>query len=558
MTYEYDARGNQRFINITDANNTNTRTTEYQYDTLGRQKQIIHPTTRVEKYTYTKAHELKTYTDGKNQVTTNEYDQLGRLKKSTYHDNTEDTYTYDRFSNTTEIVYNTTKSQYEYDTLGRLLTKKDFLLKEDTTPLTIDRMSYDARGLLKNKALSNNLGLLTYTYDKRGLQDTTVLRQPNFEDSDITTLVDRSHNQDGLESRLLYGNGIIHQNQFDARNRVDGFSIAGGETTHHAESYTYDANNNRTENIKNEIVTNYTYDSLDQLKTEGSVSYEYNAWGDRLSQTNGPTLSYTNSGLTNGFGHDANNAVTSYVRDSISFRHTYNARNQLVTKTNETVGSTEQYVYDHVGRRTVTNTEGTTHYVNNGLSVAYELNEAKEVTKAVIDDIAELTLEPDDSYKIQYTHRDTLGSTILVSSQSGEVSTYQYDAFGKTTPGVSNTLATSYQYTNQQNDGDLYYYNGRYYDPAIGRFTQPDLNLRGDVLTMNRFAYVSNNPFKYTDPTGWSKEGSVDHETFVDHLSKTAGVAVGIVEGFLSDVQAAIELSFSQNAYSKYKNAKKY
>ena len=46
MTYQYDARGNQRFVSITDANNTNTRTTEYQYDTLGRQKQIIHPTTR--------------------------------------------------------------------------------------------------------------------------------------------------------------------------------------------------------------------------------------------------------------------------------------------------------------------------------------------------------------------------------------------------------------------------------------------------------------------------------------------------------------------------------
>ena len=280
---------------------------------------------------------------------------------------------------------------------------------------------------------------------------------------------------------------------------------------------------------------------MDQLKTEGDTTYSYNAWGDR---TNNHT--YTPGGLTNGFGHDANDSVLS----DNARTYTYDARSQLVTK------GTDSYVYDHVGRRTVTNDNKTTHFVNNGLTVAYELNEQKKITKAIIDNIAELTVTTDGTATVQYTHRDVLGSTVLLSNQAGEVSTYEYDAFGNTTPGVSNTLATSYQYTNQQNDGDLYYYNGRYYDPFIGRFTQPDLNLRGDVLTMNRFAYVSNNPFRYTDPTGWSKEGSVDHETFVDHLSKTAGVAVGIVEGFLSDVQAAIELSFSQNAYSKYKNAK--
>ncbi len=47
-------------------------------------------------------------------------------------------------------------------------------------------------------------------------------------------------------------------------------------------------------------------------------------------------------------------------------------------------------------------------------------------------------------------------------------------------------------------DGGKYYYVARYYDPDLGRFTQPDTLLDG----LNRYAYVQNNPVKYTDPTG--------------------------------------------------------
>ena len=37
-------------------------------------------------------------------------------------------------------------------------------------------------------------------------------------------------------------------------------------------------------------------------------------------------------------------------------------------------------------------------------------------------------------------------------------------------------MPTSYRYTGQRLDADtgLYFYNARYYDPALGRFTQPD------------------------------------------------------------------------------------
>ncbi len=53
----------------------------------------------------------------------------------------------------------------------------------------------------------------------------------------------------------------------------------------------------------------------------------------------------------------------------------------------------------------------------------------------------------------------------------------------------------------------LYYLQSRYYDPALGRFISPDsvdyLN-PDSVAGMNLYAYCSNNPIMYYDPTGYS------------------------------------------------------
>jgi hypothetical protein len=43
----------------------------------------------------------------------------------------------------------------------------------------------------------------------------------------------------------------------------------------------------------------------------------------------------------------------------------------------------------------------------------------------------------------------------------------------------------------------------RYYDPVIGRFYSNDpMGFTGYFATFNRYSYVGNNPYKFTDPTG--------------------------------------------------------
>jgi RHS repeat-associated protein len=50
----------------------------------------------------------------------------------------------------------------------------------------------------------------------------------------------------------------------------------------------------------------------------------------------------------------------------------------------------------------------------------------------------------------------------------------------------------------------MYYYGARWYDPAVARFIQADTEIpqQQGVQAWDRYAYVNNNPVKYTDPSG--------------------------------------------------------
>jgi RHS repeat-associated protein len=104
---------------------------------------------------------------------------------------------------------------------------------------------------------------------------------------------------------------------------------------------------------------------------------------------------------------------------------------------------------------------------------------------------------------------DHLGSTSLIIDANGnKVGEMRYKPWGETRYSWSSlpSFPTNYQYTGQRNNPDigLYYYNARWYDPSLGRFTQVDTNipLQQGTQSWDRYAYVNNNPSRYTDPSG--------------------------------------------------------
>ena len=63
-------------------------------------------------------------------------------------------------------------------------------------------------------------------------------------------------------------------------------------------------------------------------------------------------------------------------------------------------------------------------------------------------------------------------------------------------------------YKRQWYDGTVqsYYLHARFYTPEVIHFTQPDIE-RGNIYvpqSLNRYAYVQNNPVLYEDPNGES------------------------------------------------------
>ena len=78
----------------------------------------------------------------------------------------------------------------------------------------------------------------------------------------------------------------------------------------------------------------------------------------------------------------------------------------------------------------------------------------------------------------------------------------------------------------------LVHMGGRVYDPDIGRFVSADPFTSGVTTSQmyNRYAYVANNPLRFTDPTGYS------------WFSDFVGGVANFVEGVVGDIAGAVEV----------------
>jgi RHS repeat-associated protein len=107
---------------------------------------------------------------------------------------------------------------------------------------------------------------------------------------------------------------------------------------------------------------------------------------------------------------------------------------------------------------------------------------------------------------LYYVLKDHLGSASVVTENDGDVAGEQrYYPFGETRFSTG-TMYTDKLFTGQREMAELgiYHYGARFYSPTLGRFLSADTIVPGyaNPQNLNRFAYVLNNPLKYTDPTG--------------------------------------------------------
>ncbi|MDF2548763.1 MAG: hypothetical protein K0R93_3661 [Anaerosolibacter sp.] len=113
-----------------------------------------------------------------------------------------------------------------------------------------------------------------------------------------------------------------------------------------------------------------------------------------------------------------------------------------------------------------------------------------------------------------YYHYDGLGNVMdLTDTQGRDVAKFRYSAFGEVFAGIM----SPYNYhgiTGKEYDAKagLMHYSSRWYDPSVGRFTQPD-TYKGEIgqpQLSHPYVYVGNNPINRIDPTGHYMEGDED------------------------------------------------
>ena len=122
-----------------------------------------------------------------------------------------------------------------------------------------------------------------------------------------------------------------------------------------------------------------------------------------------------------------------------------------------------------------------------------------------------------------YYFRNGQGDIIGLFDGNGNiVARYSYDSWGnllKITDGSGNDKTNDAAFVGYKNplryrgyyydsETKLYYLQSRYYNPVWGRFLNADgiIGANGDLTSNNLFAYCSNNPVMFADPSGYLVE----------------------------------------------------
>ncbi|MGV3663330.1 MAG: RHS repeat-associated core domain-containing protein [Prosthecobacter sp.] len=483
----YDGNGNA--VSRTDGNGLQT---QYTYDVMNRITGIDYPggSSPDVSFTFDLNGNRATMTDMTG-VTTFGHDRYDRLTRVDYPDGGFVVYGYDYVGNVTELIYGNTKAvaagkgytsiEYTYDEDNRIATVKDVFAS------TVTSYTYNDAGNPLRRTLPN--GVTTdYAYDGDG--------------------------------RLI---SVDHK-------KADGSRIC-------KYAFTLNAIGNRTqvqETLPDGSVktTSFTYDVLDRLGTASypdgrTVAYLYDSFGNRtkMTEVTGSTTKVTDyvhdsdsrllSTSVNGTAHetfqyDATGNLIQRVRatDNRQIDYFYDAENRLVRFYDGT--NNVQYIYNGAGHRVAK--------IVNGVQVNY-VNDIKQRYVQVLTETDsggnaqrvyqwgnELIDQKSGLGRGYHLYESVNGSVgRLVDSTGGVLNAYAYDAFG-TPITKTEAHANDYQFHGecQEEDAGLVFLRSRFLDSSLGRFTSRD-QARAQLFSpssLNRYAYVENDPVNKTDPNG--------------------------------------------------------
>lgn len=341
--------------------------------------------------------------------------------------------------------------------------------------------------------LSNLYQTVTYTYDGAGNRLTMtsdgILTEYNYNESNqLLQVGDKSFTYDGA-SNVIAVTSETEQSyyKYDGANRLTGVTYDDG---------TYAA---------------YSYDALGRMVSRevGEYSPEsIKAFNEKaLSQKHGTTGNASNKGK--GSSAEKSGGKTDLPKGLIGNENAKAYGVYRKAESGETLPKLDIEVenYDYLGQSTLLHKIYSEHgspmneyYQAGGEVIAQKMFG----DKGRISPSKEATLNTNGG--LMYYEYDGLGSVTALTDRHGDkIEDYRYDAFGNLQTGVTSPYNFK-GYTGHLYDdkSSLVFMNARWYNPSVGRFMSKD-TYRGEATStqsLNQYAYVMNNPYKYVDPSG--------------------------------------------------------
>ncbi len=541
-TFGYDADNN-----LTSVIDPIDNETTFIHDARNRVIREIDPLGNATQYQYDAVDNLIIKIDRNNRRTDFTYDDIDRLIKETWVGTSQEiNYSYDKLSNLTSVVDQYSSLAFTYDNRDRLLSVDN--TGTPNAPEVVLNYTYDDVGNILSVTDTINgvvSGTNNYTYD--ALYRLIELTQTGNGVSDKR--VDFAYNPLGQFTSIdrysdLAGTQLVNSTTYtyDALNRLTNLAHSDGTNDVAFYDYAYDAASRITRITDVDGVTNYTYDDRDQLigaensnVNKPDESYSYDANGNRTSSgihgddyQTGTGNRLTSDGIYNyEYDNEGNLIKQTEIATGNIREFEWNYRNRLVKVTDKnsegTADQAVEFTYDALDRRIAKEVDVTPEDANDGVVTHFVYDRDNVLLDFVDNDgaiganqpvldkrylygnqVDQVLAEEDDINNVVWYLVDHLGSTRdLVNNSGVAINHFIYNSFGSVIFELNSLIDSRYLFTGREFDSEieLYHYRTRYYNSTIGRFLSED-TIGFNSGGTNLYSYVLNTPTNLIDPNG--------------------------------------------------------
>ncbi|MEN8656137.1 RHS repeat-associated core domain-containing protein, partial [Streptomyces sp. 21So2-11] len=537
------------------AKDRNDKVTSFTYDAKGSLSKVKPPAPLGETaYTYDALGRPETAIDGRGIKSVYIYDSRDRVKEVSSTNRTV-TFAYDGDGNLT----------YRGDASGITKWSFDKLNRESTRTLqngVQTALGYAPGGEVEQYTDPN--GTTDYLWDAAGRLE--HLADP---EGKKTTF---EYNNNDKRTKTTYPSGTTQSVTLDNSGRPTAIKAASGATTLIDLKYTYgygtDAKTDgtkirtRTDNAT-KLTTAYSYDTQNRLTyaqeadaagvRKASWRYCLDKAGNLTHQDTtaatacpaAPTYTYNDAsqltakgGSTTGWSYDKAGNETAAATTTARTSEAWGDFSQL---TSITTGGTARDLV-HAGMTNDERTKlGDTWFHNTALGLAGSTTNGADT--GFIREPAGTLNSMRTGGKSYYYLTDATGNVLGLVDEAGErTHTYAYSPTGQARTTPTEKIAQPYRYAGTYADATgLYKMGARYYDPTLGRFTQPDPSGQ----EANPYLYAAADPVNNTDPTGlWT-----GFDTVATAFAAVALITAIPTGGASLGVAAGIGLAVSQAAF---------